>query len=90
MYHRKLFERGMSVRTVNNRHSNVKAFLKLLDYDIKRLPKPPKYDKTLPQIYSDQELKALFNSVTRIGDYTDKWTRFDDQWVLRRFCSECS
>lgn len=68
MYHRKLFERGMSVRTVSNRHSNVKAFLKFLDYDIKRLPKPPKYDKTLPQIYSDQELKALFERVTSLRE----------------------
>ena len=54
----------MSVRTVSNRHTNVKTFLKSLGYDIKGLPKPPRYDKTLPEIYTDQELNALFKAVT--------------------------
>jgi integrase len=64
VFQKALAERGMSVRTVSNRHTNVKTFLKFLGYDIKGLPKPPKYDKTLPEIYTDQELKSLFQSIT--------------------------
>lgn len=63
-FHKALAARGMSKRTVSNRHSNVKAFLLYLGHDSKSLPKPPKFDKTIPEIYSDQELKALFNAVT--------------------------
>src|ERR1035437_3916201 len=63
-FQKALSGRGMSVRTVSNRHTNVKTFLKFLGYDIKGLPKPPRYDKTLPEIYTDQELNALFKAVT--------------------------
>ena len=59
-FHKALAERGMSARTVSNRNSNLKTFLKFLGLDLKRLPKPPKYDKTMPEIYTDQELNALF------------------------------
>jgi integrase len=63
-FQRALAERGMSVRTVSNRHSNVKAFLRYCGCDTKQLPKPPKYDKTMPEIYTDKELNDLFNAVT--------------------------
>jgi integrase len=56
--------RGMSPRTVSNRHANVKAFLLFCGMDTKSLPKPPKYDKTMPEIYTDSELSALFSKVT--------------------------
>ncbi len=64
MFNKALAARGMSKRTVSNRHSNVKAFLLFLGHNAKSLPKPPKFDKTIPEIYSDQELKALFEAVT--------------------------
>ena len=63
-FQKTLADRGMSARTVSNRHTNLKTFLKFLGYDIKGLPKPPRYDKTLPEIYTDEELNALFKSVT--------------------------
>jgi integrase len=63
-FQKALAERGMSARTVSNRHTNVKTFLKFLGYDIKELPKPPRYDKTLPEIYTDQELKSFFDAIT--------------------------
>ncbi len=63
-FHKALADRGMSARTVSNRHTNLKTFLKFLGYDIKGLPKPPRYDKTMPEIYTDTELKALFKGVT--------------------------
>ncbi|HLY40187.1 MAG TPA: site-specific integrase [Terracidiphilus sp.] len=59
-----LFARGMSTRTVSNRHANVKAFLLYCGIETKSLPKPPKYDKTMPEIYMDQELTAFFAAVT--------------------------
>ena len=31
--------------------------------DTKSLPKPPKFDKTLPEIYTDQQLTALFEAI---------------------------
>jgi len=62
-FHRALQQRGMSKRTVSNRHSNVKAFLLYLGLNTKQLPKPPKFDKTMPEINTDQELAALFAAV---------------------------
>lgn len=43
-FQKAMAERGMSVRTVSNRDTNVKTFLKFLGYDIKELPKPPRCD----------------------------------------------
>ena len=63
-FQKALADRGMSARTVSNRHTNLKTFLKFLGYDIKGLPKPPRYDKTMPEIYTDTELNALFKAVT--------------------------
>jgi hypothetical protein len=40
-FQKALAERGMSARTVGNRHTNVKTFLKFLEYDTKKLPRPP-------------------------------------------------
>ncbi len=63
-FQKALAGRGMSTRTVSNRHSSVKAFLRYCGFDTKELPKPPKYDKTMPEIYTDRELNALFDAVT--------------------------
>jgi integrase len=63
-FQRALRDRGMAKRTVCNRHNSVKAFLLYLGYDSKTLPKPPKFDKTTPEIYTDQELKSLTKAVT--------------------------
>jgi integrase len=63
-FQRALTARGMGVRMVSNRHASVKAFLLYCGYDTKQLPKPPKFDKTMPEIYTDNELNALFNAVT--------------------------
>jgi integrase len=66
-----LQSRGMSARTVKNRHTSVKAFLKYLRYDFmsddadgKPFPKTPRFDEELPDIYTDQELSDLFSRVT--------------------------
>jgi integrase len=61
----------MSTRTVKNRHTSVKAFLKYLRYDFqsddaagKPFPKTPRFDEELPEIYTDQQLNDLFSKVT--------------------------
>ncbi len=64
VFQKALAERGMGTRTVSNRHANVKAFLKYCGMDTKELPRPPKYDKTMPEIYTDKELTAFFETVT--------------------------
>jgi integrase len=64
VFQKALFARGMSARTVGNRHANVKAFLLYCGMNTKSLPKPPKFDKTLPEIYTDQQLTALFEAIT--------------------------
>lgn len=64
IFQQALFARGMSTRTVSNRHANVKAFLLRCGLETKNLPKPPRYDKTMPEIYMDQELTAFFKAVT--------------------------
>ena len=62
-YHREMNVRGRSKRTVHNRDANVKSFLRFCGFDTKGLPKPPKYDKTMPEIYTDDDLSALFRSI---------------------------
>ena len=63
-YHREMTKRGRSKRTVHNRDSNVKSFLRYCGFDTKGLSKPPKYDRTMPEIYSDDDLASLFRSIT--------------------------
>jgi integrase len=63
-YHREMNIRGRSKRTVHNRDANVRSFLRYCGFDTKGLPKPPKYDKTMPEIYTDDELLSLFRSIT--------------------------
>ena len=48
-------ERGMNARAKNNRYSNLKAYLRYRGYDTRELPKPPKYDKTMPEIYTKRD-----------------------------------
>lgn len=68
VFQKALTARKMSPRTVSNRHANVKAFLLFCGMETKSLPKPPKYDKTMPEIYTDQELTAFFKSVTPLRE----------------------
>jgi integrase len=64
-YIRVLRSRGLSPRTLYNRYSNVKAFLKFCELDVKKLaPAAPKYEKGLPEVYTGAEIKALFDSLT--------------------------
>ena len=64
-FHVQLKARGLSARTVSNRHFNLRAFLISLGLDVKAIAgKPPRYDETLPEIYESEELAAFFSSLT--------------------------
>jgi integrase len=64
-YQRALRKRGMSDRTIANRHGHLTSFLRFLKLDVKALaPITPKYERTLPEIYSVEEMEAFFASLT--------------------------
>jgi integrase len=63
-FQRTLRTRKMSDRTISNRHSHVTAFLRYCELDVKALaPLKPKYEKTLPQIYTTAQMTAFFDSL---------------------------
>ena len=63
-YQRALRTRGCSQRTIHNRHVSIVSFLRFCKLDTKALaPIRPKYEKTIPEVYSAEELKAFFASV---------------------------
>jgi integrase len=63
-FHKALHKRGISDRTIHNRHMNAMAFLRFCGLDIKKLaPRAPRYEKTMPEIFEDEALKAFFASL---------------------------
>jgi integrase len=68
-YHKALRKRGMSDRTVHNQHMNVMSFLRYCGLDTKKLAKrAPRYEKTMPEIFEDDELGVFFASLTKPSD----------------------
>jgi len=64
-YLRALRSRGLSPRTLYNRYSNVKGYLRFSGLDVKKLaPAAPKYEQGLPEVYTGLEIKAFFASLT--------------------------
>ena len=64
LHQRGLRKRGCEPRTIANRHASVTAFLRFCKLDVKSLaPSKPKYEKTLPEVYSTEELRTLFGSI---------------------------
>lgn len=55
-FHKALREKGISLRTISNKHDRVRAFLKWAKIDTKWMPKPEPYEVTLPTIYSPSEI----------------------------------
>jgi integrase len=63
-WHGRMRSRGLSERTVSNRHGNLRAFLLSLGLDVKTVAgKAPKFEKTMPKIYERQELTEFFASL---------------------------
>jgi integrase len=63
-YQKALRARGCSDRTISNRHQNVLSFLRWLKLDVKALaPNRPRYEKTLPEVYSVEEMQKFFATI---------------------------
>lgn len=63
-FQRALRDRGCSDRTIHNRHANVLAFLRSCGVDTKSLaPHRPRYEKTLPEVYTTEEMRAFLGSL---------------------------
>ena len=58
-FHRALRGRGLSDRTVANKHERLRSWLKFCGADTKFLPPVPKYENKLPTIYTLAEVKAV-------------------------------
>jgi len=61
-------KRGMSDRTVHNRHMALRSFLLTLGFTTDRVKeiagrRAPKFEKTLPEIYEPAQLKKFFDSL---------------------------
>jgi integrase len=64
-FHNQMSKRGLSARTVHNRHKNLKSYLLYLGLDVRALAgKAPKYEKTMPEIFEPEDLTAFFAALT--------------------------
>lgn len=58
-FHAALRKRGCAERTIANKHARVASFLRFAGVDEKILPPAPRYDETLPTIYSSEEIAGI-------------------------------
>ncbi len=61
-FHRALRERGCTERTIANKHARLKSFLKFAGLDTSIMPPPPKYEETLPTIYTPVEIGKILEA----------------------------
>lgn len=62
-FHDSLRKRGMSERTIHNRHERLRAFLRWCNMDVKTvMPPAPKFEEALPEIYQPSELSAILKA----------------------------
>lgn len=64
-FHKWLRARGNSDRTVANKHARVKSFLRFAEVDVKNkkiIPPAPGYDKTLPNIYTKEQIAGILKA----------------------------
>jgi integrase len=60
-FHSALRKRGCSDRTVANKHQRLTSWLRFAGIDKTILPPAPKYEETLPTIYSSDEISTILN-----------------------------
>lgn len=64
-FHVKMRKNGLADRTVKNRHMNLRSFLLYLKLDTKEIAgKPPRYEKTVPEIFDPSDLTPFFTSLS--------------------------
>lgn len=61
-FHAALRKRGCSDRTVANKHTRIVSFLRFAGVDRSILPPPPRYDETLPTIYTSDEISGILGA----------------------------
>jgi integrase len=62
-FHNQMRKRGLSKRTVHNRHQSLRAFFLSLRMNVAEIAgKAPRFDKTMPEIYEPDQLTSLFLS----------------------------
>lgn len=66
-FHTAMRKQGLSARTIANRHGHIRSFMKYVKVPadkVKELAGPkPRYEKTLPEIYGQDELDTFFASL---------------------------
>jgi integrase len=68
-FHGQMRKRGLSDRTIHNRHMALRSFILTLGFTVEQVKSiagriAPKFEKTLPEIYEPGELKTFFASLT--------------------------
>jgi integrase len=62
-YHKTLRKQGQSERTIANKHQRLRSFFKFAGLNVNAMmPAKPKYEKSLPTVYTAQEVGALLNA----------------------------
>lgn len=61
-FHKALRERDCSDRTVANKHARLKSFLRFAGVDPAIIPPKPKYEQTLPTIYTTDEIRGILEA----------------------------
>jgi integrase len=61
-YHAAMRKRGLSPRTIANRHDRLKSFLRWCKVDVKFMPDTPRYEKRLPSVYTSKETAAILGT----------------------------
>jgi integrase len=61
-YHGAMRKRGLSPRTIANRHDRLKSFLRWCKVDVKFMPETPRYEKRLPSVYTTKETAAILDA----------------------------
>jgi integrase len=72
-FHGQMRNRGLSDRTVHNRHMALRSFILTLGFSLEQVTeiagkRSPKFEKTMPEIYEPDELKAFFASLAEEYD----------------------
>jgi integrase len=67
-FHGQMRKRGLSDRTIHNRHMALRSFILTLGFTVEQVKaiagrRAPKFEKTMPEIYEPHELKAFFASL---------------------------
>jgi len=58
-FHAALRKRGLSERTIANKHERLRSFFKFLKLDTSWFPDAPAYEEKLPDIYSQEQVDAI-------------------------------